>query len=297
METAERSQAQEERLEYLGHRLHLLEKHIDDVKERGWLGMCWDLFRSIPWLIVLAFNPCFFGIGMIMITRVEAKSAIDMLTYSNKAWADFSEHVGTFCTIAVVLDVLVLFAAIPAQGELRAYIFGRRHTGSLLLVQCLAGPCVLCLLGLMLVVIFFLLFRGIVATVPAATVLAVTHGVCMVDSAAARQGVAEALRDSSQFSDDLSLLNAALQKICQGYQEAILLRSGELPSSEPPEATDSMMAPAGIFTSGLVLAAFGHGCLIAAHANTYEMVMCQEDLEDDDNLVKELHNPRKKIFG
>eukprot|EP00929_Paragymnodinium_shiwhaense_P028404 TRINITY_DN16466_c0_g1_i1.p1 TRINITY_DN16466_c0_g1~~TRINITY_DN16466_c0_g1_i1.p1 ORF type:complete len:210 (-),score=36.11 TRINITY_DN16466_c0_g1_i1:23-652(-) len=201
---------------------------------------------------------------MMMSTRGEATAAIERLSLGDE-FARFSENIALFCVVAVVVDVFVLFAAFPAQGAVREYIFGRRHGGFLLFVQCLAGPCVLMLLGVLLLVTFLLLFAGVFMSVPVATILAVTHGSCLAGGAA-KEGIAQALAVQSALTVQRSV--AAVNAICKDDHEAIA-------------------TAAGIFTSGLVLAAFGQGWLIAAHTNTYDMVVSQEDLSDDDDLVKQ----------
>eukprot|EP00929_Paragymnodinium_shiwhaense_P049381 TRINITY_DN24910_c0_g1_i1.p1 TRINITY_DN24910_c0_g1~~TRINITY_DN24910_c0_g1_i1.p1 ORF type:complete len:273 (-),score=67.73 TRINITY_DN24910_c0_g1_i1:259-1077(-) len=250
----------EKRIEILEKRLVLLEKDVlsqpsSPLEEA--LGCGRAVLFSIPLFPLLAFVTSFYGLHVMVTNGHFVHSGLEHLSLSFSA-QELAGSTWLICLVFGILNVAILFVAFPATGSMREYVFGREHSGGVMLwISAFCGPCVLYVLLAFCIAAFLLLLGGVAVVLPATTLFGIVAGACDADTTKDLSPVLSALLDT-----DASRTKAAMTGICSADYS-------------------TMAAGNASFGGGLALACFGQVWLLVTHASNLQKVLQQKDLDGE----------------
>merc|ERR1712232_1214660 len=100
----------------------------------------YDITRTIPFFPIVSFLVTLAGLYVISEHDESIKRAVETVS----VWR-YPEQVvgnsGSVLAFVLVVDLMALIVAFPATGRTREWIYGKKTTGSVQVVQCLLGPC------------------------------------------------------------------------------------------------------------------------------------------------------------
>merc|ERR1719401_45888 len=116
--------------------------------------------------------------------------------------------------LVLVVDSLALICAFPANGATREWIYGRKNTGTLEVIQCLLGPCTVGLTLVAVAVCFLAVLASICGLLPYFTVLHLGSFACETDPPKTNS-LAAALARSSFEARPETEISSSLTSFCK----------------------------------------------------------------------------------
>lgn len=263
-----------DRLRALEARLQSIEKVNDEPFEQGCCeftgSLIYDIFRSIPYMTILAIAPTLIGAACILKTWKSVESVLAFVVPAESYDAAISHQVAAQIPVVmgaiVVVDILAILTAFPATGATREALFGQRASTALwICMRCLVGQLLMFLVMILLIVTFAVAFILIFFAVPSATFLDFAAGACTAG--------ADTTASIVKAFSATKLITA--ETVSHGF--------ATLCASKGTAAVEAMKLMK--FAFGVALVAVGQAWQLTMHSDAYETEQMQADIEAREELT------------